>query len=144
VELFVARLQRMLWIEEWLAHELLPDLLPPLGLGQHLAETKQHALTVRTILTLLGEPHDPQPSEALPALALEVVETTDLLAQIEHLEIAAYTSLRSAANALGEDDIAMRLTEVIEQEQYALELVEKVTAKLLAEHVTNAQAVELG
>lgn len=31
----------------------------------------------------------------------------------------------------------MRLTEVIEQEQYALELVQKETAKLLAEHVAN-------
>ena len=32
----------------------------------------------------------------------------------------------------------MHLTEVIEQEQYALELVEKETAKLLAENVADA------
>ncbi|MES1247992.1 MAG: DUF892 family protein [Actinomycetota bacterium] len=141
---FVARLQRMLWIEEWLAHELLPALLPPLGLERHLAETKQHALTLRRILTALGEPHDPQPSDALPALAAEVVEPTDLLAQVEHLEIAAYTGLRSTANALGEDDISLRLTEIVEQEQHALERVERLTARLLAERVPHAEPVELG
>jgi ferritin-like metal-binding protein YciE len=138
VDAFVVGLQRMLWIEEWLAHELLPELLPPLGLERHLVETKQHALTVRTILTLLGERHDPQPSEALPLLATEIVETTDLLAQIEHLEIAAYTALRSRAYARGEDAVGLRLTEILDQEQYALELVENVRAKLLAERVTNA------
>jgi ferritin-like metal-binding protein YciE len=62
----------------------------------------------------------------------------DFLAKVEHLEIAAYTWLRSAANALGEEDVGMRLTEVVEQEQYALELVQKETAKLLAENVANA------
>jgi ferritin-like metal-binding protein YciE len=145
VDSFVARLQRMLWIEEWLAHELLPSLRRQAtsnelrwGIERHLLETKQHALTVRTILTLLGEPHDPQPSEAVPALVGELVELTDLLAHVEHLEIAAYTALRSTANALGEDDVAARLTEILEQEEYALELVEKATAKLLAERLTNA------
>jgi ferritin-like metal-binding protein YciE len=150
VDSFVERLRRMLWIEEWLAHELLPALREQAtsndlqhGIDHHLLETRQHALTVRTILTLLGESHDPRPSEAVPALAGELVETTDLLMHIEHVEIAAYTALRSTANALGEDDIALRLTEILEQEQYALELVEKATAKLLAERVTNAEAVEL-
>ena len=72
---FVAGLQRMLWIEDWLEHELLPALLRQAtanelrhGIELHLVETRQHALTVRTILTLLGEPHDPRPSAALPAL----------------------------------------------------------------------------
>jgi ferritin-like metal-binding protein YciE len=147
MESFVLRLQRMLWIEEWLAHQLLPLLRRQVtandlmyGIDRHLLETKQHALTVRTILTLLGEPHDPQPSDALPQLAQEVFEVTDLLAQLEHLEIAAYTGLRATANALGEDDIAMRLTEILEQEQYALELVEKATAKILAENVSSREA----
>jgi ferritin-like metal-binding protein YciE len=151
VDSFVARLQRMLWIEEWLAHELLPNLLQQVtsndlqyGIERHLLETKQHALTVRTILTLLGEPHDPLPSEALPLLVGEIAEVTDLLAHLEHLEIAGYTQLRSTANALGEDDIGTRLTEILEQEEYALELVHKATAKLLAERVTNAEPVELG
>ena len=144
---FVAGLQRMLWIEDWLEHELLPVLLQQAssndlrhGIERHLLETKQHALTVRTILTLLGEEHDPRPSVALPALVEEIPELTELLAAVEHLEIAGYTGLRSTANALGEDDVAARLTEVLEQEQYALELVEKARAKLLAENVSATAA----
>jgi ferritin-like metal-binding protein YciE len=58
-----------------------------------------------------------------------------VIGQIEHLEIAAYTELRSLANALGEEDVAIRLQEILEQEQYALELAEKALAKVLAEHV---------
>ena len=61
-----------------------------------------------------------------------------VISQSEHLEIAAYTELRSLANALGEEDVAMRLQEILEQEQHALELVEKELAKLLAEQVANA------
>jgi ferritin-like metal-binding protein YciE len=56
-----------------------------------------------------------------------------LIAQGEHLEIAAYTWLRSTANALGEEDMALRLQEILEQEEYALELAEKALAKNLAE-----------
>ena len=144
---FVARLQRMLWIEEWLAHELLPELLERAAsndlrhaIAWHLGETKQHALTVRTILTLLGQPHDPQPSPAVAALPAELVEPEDLLAHVEHLEIAAYTGLRSTANALGEGDIGSRLTEILEQEQYALELIEKAAAKHLAEQMPPTRA----
>jgi ferritin-like metal-binding protein YciE len=65
------------------------------------------------------------------------LELCELLARTEYLEIASYTFLRSLANALGEDDIGTRLTEILEQEEYALELVHKATAKILAETVTN-------
>jgi len=144
---FVQRLQTMLWIEEVLAADVLPllranavstDLL--YGLDRHQLETKQHALTVRTILTLLGERHDPQSTVELAPPDLEhgdfgIAET---IAKTEHLEIASYTALRSLANALGEEDVAARLQEILEQEQYALELAEKATARFLAEHVANA------
>lgn len=144
---FVRRLQTMLWIEETLAADVLPllrenavstDLL--YGLDRHRIETRQHALTLRTILTRLGEPHDPQPTAELSAPDLQhgdfgIAET---IAKAEHLEIASYTVLRSLANALGEDEVGLRLQEILEQEQYALELAVKATAKFLAEHVTNA------
>ena len=45
--------------------------------------------------------------------------------------------MRSLANALGEEDVGIRLQEILEQEQYALELAEKATAKILAETVEN-------
>ena len=144
---FAERLQRMLWIEETLAHEVLPLLLEHAegndlryGLERHRLETKEHALGVRVALEKLGAHPLPEPTPELPVPDLEhgdlgIVET---IMKTEHLEIAAYTLLRSAANALGDDEIALRLQEVLEQEQYALELAEKALAKLLAELVTNA------
>jgi len=144
---FAERLQRMLWIEETLAHEVLPLLLEHAegndlryGLERHRLETKEHALGVRVALEKLGAHPLPEPTPDLPVPDLEhgdlgIVET---IMKTEHLEIAAYTLLRSVANALGEEEIALRLQEVLEQEQYALELTEKAAAKLLAERVTNA------
>lgn len=160
-ELFVHRLQTMLWVEETLAREILPMLRDHVhstglvyGLERHELETKQHALEVRGILHLVGARGEPQESEALLGLkaehdrlmgevdpgrhAVSDLMHAGVIAQNEHLEIAAYTELRSLANALGEEDVAMRLQEILEQEQYALELVEKELAKLLAEHVANA------
>jgi ferritin-like metal-binding protein YciE len=139
----------MLWIEETLAREVLPllqehatglELLD--ALEQHEEETKQHARTVRLVLDLIGEHGRPEPTTDLPAPDLEHADLgiAESVIQVEHLEIAAYTSLRALANALGEDDIGVRLQEVLEQEQYALELAEKAAAKYLAEHVANARA----
>jgi ferritin-like metal-binding protein YciE len=149
VEAFVQRLHQMLWFEQTLADEILPLVYERVhavglkyGVERHQAETKQHVMTVRTCLNLIGERQDGSESPALLGLREELgegdLELADFLAKGEHLEIAAYTWLRSTANALGEEDIAMHLTEVLEQEQYALELVQKETAKLLAEHVANA------
>jgi ferritin-like metal-binding protein YciE len=148
-ELFVDRLHRMLWVEETLARDLLPLVLARAhaidlqhGVERHILETQEHVLAVRTILRLLGERQDGVEDPVLVVLRGELGETdlelADLLAKGEHLEIAAYTALRSLANALGEEDIGIRLTEILEQEQYALELVEKATAKILAETVTAA------
>lgn len=146
MELLVDRLQRMLWVEETLAEEVLPAVYErahaidvKYGVERHLLETKQHVMTVRTCLNLLGQR---QQAVEEPALHVELgesdLELCELLGRTEHLEIASYTFLRSLANALGEEDIGIRLTEVLEQEQYALELVHKATAKILAETVKNA------
>jgi ferritin-like metal-binding protein YciE len=146
---FTRRLHQMLWVEQTLADELLPLVRERVhavglkyGVERHQGETKQHVMAVRTCLNLIGERQDGIESPALLGLRVELGESdlalADFLAKVEHLEIAAYTWLRSAANALGEEDVGMRLTEVVEQEQYALELVQKETAKLLAENVANA------
>jgi ferritin-like metal-binding protein YciE len=144
-ELFVRRLHQMLSVEERLADELLPRFYDDVhaidlkyGLERHLFETRQHVMTVRTILHLLGERQDPVESPAfVVGPGATELELCGQLAQIEHFEIASYTFLRTLANALGYDDIGIRLTEVLEQEEYALELVQKATAKLLAESVAN-------
>jgi ferritin-like metal-binding protein YciE len=146
VELFVDRLRRMLWVEERLADEILPNAYDRAravdlkeGVERHLLETRQHVMAVRTILHLLGER---QEGREQPAFHVEPagsdLELAEQLARTEHFEIGAYTFLRSLASSLDEEDIAIRLTEVLEQEQYALELVQKATAKLLAESVSNA------
>ena len=148
MEPFIRRLHQMLWVEQTLADEVLPLVYERVhavglkyGVERHQRETKQHVMTVRTCLNLVGERQDGLESAAFLGLQQELGETdlelADFLAKGEHLEIAAYTWLRSTANALGEEEVAMRLTEVLEQEQYALELVEKETAKLLAENVAN-------
>lgn len=143
MELLLDRLRRMLWVEERLHDELLPAALERAhatdlrnGIERHILETSEHVLAVRTILNLLGEK---QVAVEEPALHVELggtdLELGALLARIEHLEIASYAFLRSLANALGEEDIGVRLTEILEQEEYALELVENATAKILAETV---------
>jgi ferritin-like metal-binding protein YciE len=145
MELLVDRLRRMLWVEERLYDDVLPTALDRArasdlryGIERHMLETKEHVLAVRTILNLLGEK---QVAVEEPALHVELgatdLELCALLARTEHLEIASYTFLRSLANAVGEEDIGIRLTEILEQEQYALELVHKSTAKILAETITN-------
>ena len=141
----------MLFVEQTLADEILPLVHERVhavglkdGVERHRGETKQHVMTVRSCLNLIGERQDGIESPALLGLREELgesdLELADFLSKGEHLEIAAYTWLRSTANALGEEDIAMRLTEILEQEQYALELVQKETAKLLAETVSSTAA----
>jgi ferritin-like metal-binding protein YciE len=149
-ELFVRRLQTMLWVEERLARSVLPLLRERVeandlqwGLGRHLLETEAHARAVRSLLHDLGEPAVPLESPALVGLEAELPDADDdlaytgAIARTEHLEIAAYTELRSLANALGEEEVAGRLQEILEQESYALELAEKARAKILAELVEN-------
>lgn len=139
----------MLWVEQTLADEILPlvserahaiDLKE--AVERHRRETKQHVMTVRTCLNLLGERQEGIESQALLGLREELGETdlelADFLGKAEQLEIAAYRWLRSFANALGQEDIGIRLTEVLEQEEYAFELVQNATAKILAETVTRA------
>jgi ferritin-like metal-binding protein YciE len=146
----------MLWVEEKLAQEILPELFEQVhavdlkyAVERHLLETRAHVRRLRSALHLLGERGEPEQSAALLGLRDEhaqlyehvdagrdeVVDLVhaDAIAKTEHLEIAAYTRLRSTANALGEEEIAMMLQEVLEQEKHALELAERALAKLLAE-----------
>ena len=60
-------------------------------------------------------------------------------AMTELLEVAAYQSLTSLAETLGERAVAILLREVLEQEKLALEQFERATAKLLAEKVESAR-----
>jgi ferritin-like metal-binding protein YciE len=157
-ELLAARLRQLLWVELRLSQEVLPDLIEQAHaidlknrFGRHLLETESHVTTLRDVLHDLQMPSDPEESAAFKGLVkeherlVEEIPDESLLlndlahaqaaAATEHLELASYESLASLAEALGEESIAIRLREVMEQEEFALEQVEAATAKLLAEKV---------
>jgi ferritin-like metal-binding protein YciE len=161
-ELLGARLRQMLWIERRLAYDVLPRLreqahAPDLraGFGRHLVETKDHAATVRDVLGDLHVSVEPEESPSFRGLLAEheqlvgrVAEDDHLLNDLahavaalatEHLELAMYESLVSLAESLGEEEVGIRLREVLEQEEIALEHVESAMAKLLAEQVESAR-----
>jgi ferritin-like metal-binding protein YciE len=161
-ELLAACLRQMLWIERKLAYDVLPRLseeahAPDLraGFDRHLLETEAHADTVRDVLDDLRVPAVPEESPGFRGLLAEheqlvgrVVEDDHLLADLahavaalatEHLELATYESLVSLAESLGEEEVGIRLREVLEQEEIALEQVESAMAKLLAEKVESAR-----
>jgi ferritin-like metal-binding protein YciE len=161
-ELLAACLRQMLWIERQLAYDVLPQLReqahsPDLraGFDRHLVETKAHAATVRDVLDALRLPADPEESPGFRGLVAEheqlvgrVAEDDQLLSDLahaaaalatEHLELATYESLVGLAESLGEEEVGIRLREVMEQEEMALEHVEGAMAKLLAEKVESAR-----
>ena len=157
-ELFAACLRQMLWIERQLAEDVLPRLreevhAPDLraGFDRHLLETESHISTVRDVLDDLHAPVVPEESPSFRGLVAEHEQLvgrvadddpvlTDLAHSVaalatEHLELATYETLVSLAESLGEEEIGIRLREVMEQEEFALEQVERAMAKLLAEKV---------
>jgi ferritin-like metal-binding protein YciE len=161
-ELLVAYLRQMLWIERKLAEDVLPRLReeahsPDLrrGFDRHLVETEDH---VTAVLDVLGDLHvSPVPEES-PGFRGLVAEHEQLVGRVagddhlltdlahsvaalatEHLELASYESLISLAESIGEDEAGIRLREVMEQEEFALEQVEGAMAKLLAEKVESTR-----
>jgi ferritin-like metal-binding protein YciE len=161
-ELLAAYLRQMLWIERQLADDVLPRLSeaahsPDLrrGFNRHLLETEGHVAVVRDVLGDLHVPDVPQESPGFRGLVEEheqlvgrVAEDDHLLADLahavaalatEHLELATYESLVSLAESIGEEEVGIRLREVMEQEEFALEQVEGAMAKLLAEKVESAR-----
>lgn len=109
---------------------------------QHIAETERHAEQVARCLALLGE----KPSALKDAVGNimgtvqgaasgmfrdELVKNvlTDYAA--EHFEIAAYTSLIAAAEALGHPEIAEICTGILEEEEamaeFLLECIPEIT-----------------
>jgi ferritin-like metal-binding protein YciE len=157
-ELFSHRLRTMLWVEQRLAGEILPHLYEQVhstdlkyAIERHTFETRHHVRTLQRALHLLGESAEPVESAALAGLQLqhdELVKLADperddvvdlmhaeAIAASEHQELAVYESLVATAQALGEEEIAIMLEEVREQEESALEFANRAAVKLLAEKV---------
>jgi ferritin-like metal-binding protein YciE len=157
-ELLAVCLRQMLWIERQLAEDVLPRLseqshAPDLraGFDRHLPETEAHVAAVLDVLDDLRVPAEPEESPSFRGLVAEheqlvgrVAEDDHVLADLAHavaalatenLELATYESLVGLAESLGEEEVGIRLREVMEQEEIALEHVERTLAKLLAEKV---------
>ncbi|HZR94174.1 MAG TPA: DUF892 family protein [Gaiellaceae bacterium] len=157
-ELFAHRLRSTLWIEQTLVDEILPTMGGHVhsidlkyAIEHHTFETQHHVRTLQSVLHRLGESAEAEPSPALLGLRADhdammnridlsrhdVVDLMhgEMIAATEHHEMAVYESLVATANALGEEEIATMLEEIREQEEHALEVVTRATAKLLAEKV---------
>src|SRR5256885_11664573 len=155
-ELLAALLRQMVWIEQKLAEEVLPELSerarsPDLkrGFDRHRLETEGHVRTVRDVLDDLDLPGEPEESPAFRGLVAEHEQLagcaeSPLMADLahavaalaaEHLEMATYEALVSLAESAGEEEIGIRLRGVLEQEEFAREQVEGAMTKLLAEKV---------
>jgi ferritin-like metal-binding protein YciE len=146
----------MLWIEQTLADDVLPELSEQVhshdlkrGFDRHRLETEGHIGTVRDVLGDLHSPAEPEESPTFRGLVAEHEQLAErcesqLMCDLahavaalaaEHLEVATYEALVRVAESAGEEEIAIRLREVMEQEEFALEQVERAMAKLLAEKV---------
>ena len=120
------------------------------GFEEHLEQTRGHVQRLEQILERLGEKPKGKKCKAMEGLVKEGSETLEedmqedvkdagIIAaaqRVEHYEIAAYGTVRTYADLLGQDDDARLLEQTLEEEK---ETDEKLTQ--LAENI-NVQAEE--
>ena len=122
------------------------------GYGRHLEETRQQIQNIEKVFEALGEKPKATRSPVMEGLktsyeefAAEVDDavTPDVLdlfatgatVKTEHVEIAAYTSLIAAAEAMGQTAIVELLRANLAQEQKMLVEVEALAKRLLQQAV---------
>ena len=153
-QLFVTELQSMLYVEQKLANDVLPELANEVSnsdlkqdLRHHIDETKQQVTNLERVFELLGEEPKPDKSHAVDGLTAQhdkVVKNIDTpevrdffdacaAAKTEHLEIAAYDGLITAAESLGDSEIVGLLEENLDQEKSALKKAEKAAETIAKE-----------
>jgi ferritin-like metal-binding protein YciE len=154
-DLFVNELEAMLYVEQKLADEVLPELAREIqdselkqSIREHIEETKRHVANLERVFELLGEEPKPDKSHAVDGLTaqhdkvakqIEVPQLRDVFdagaaAKTEHLEIAAYESLVTTAEALGETEIVSLLEENLDEEKNALLQARKAEEQLAKEN----------
>jgi ferritin-like metal-binding protein YciE len=153
-DLFVMELQSMLYVEDRLANDVLPELSEQIknadfkaDVKEHIVETQRHAANLDRAFELLGEEPKADKSHAIDGLVaqhdkivknIESDQLRDLFnagaaAKTEHLEIAAYEGMIQTADALGEDEIVSLLEENLDEEKAALKKVEKASKEITKE-----------
>ena len=150
-QLFVKELGEMLYVEQELAKEVLPELVREVkhpkfkeGLETHLEETREHVKNLERAFELLGESAQAEKSRPMDGLKqqhdmiardIEPDVLRDLFdaaaaAKTEHLEISGYQSLITSAESLGEDEIVSLLEENLDDERKTLKEVEQIAEEL--------------
>ena len=153
-DLFLNELKAMLYVEQKLADQVLPELGSEIensefkqSITRHLEETKHHVANLERAFELLGQDPKPDKSHAVDGLVAQhdkVVkniasdQVRDIFdagaaAKTEHLEIAAYESMITNAQSLGEDEIVTLLEENLDDEKNALKQVQRVSEQLARE-----------
>ena len=153
-DLFVTELQSMLYMEDKLASDVLPELGREItqadfkaDINEHLEETRRHVANLERVFELLGEEPKTDKSHAIDGLVaqhdkiIKNIETDELrdvfnagaAAKTEHLEIAAYEGLITTAETLDEDEIVSLLEENLDDEKAALKKVEKASKEITAQ-----------
>ena len=156
-ELLVNELQAMLYVERKLADEVLPQLRDEVSSSElkqaareHLEETKQHAANLERVFELLGEEPKPDKSHVVDGLIaqhekvfknidsaqLQDVFDAGAAAKTEALEVAAYESMITSAEALGEREVVRLLEQNLGQDRKALEQVKATSEQLAKETAT--------
>ena len=153
-DLFVTELKSMLYVEKKLADEVLPELSQQIqdpdfreNVKHHAEETRRHVANLERIFELLGEEPKPDKSHVIDGLVaqhdkvIKNIESADLrdvfnagaAAKTEHVEIAAYESMITAADALGDDEVKTLLEDNLDDEKATLKKVEKASEELTKE-----------
>lgn len=121
------------------------------GFEQHLEQTRGHVQRLETIFKDLGEKPSGKKCKAMEGLVAEGQETMDedyeddlmdaaLIAaaqRVEHYEIAAYGTVRTYAELLGEDNAVQLLEQTLEEEketdQKLTDLASDINVKAMGE-----------
>jgi ferritin-like metal-binding protein YciE len=158
MELFVDSLRDIYWAENHLL-KTLPKMIqsatsPKLvdAIQNHLAETVEHVSRLEVVFDLLGLDAIAKKCDAMEGLAKEgegIIESTDagtatrdvgiILAsqKVEHYEIATYGGLVQLATTLGLEDVAEILSQTLNEEKLADQLLTEV-----AENDVNYKAAD--
>ena len=150
-DLFVNELKGMLYVEQKQADEVLPQLAKEItnqefkqGIQRHIDETKRHVANVERAFELMGEEAKADKNHAIDGLVaqhekivknigsdqLRDVFDAGAAAKTEHLEIAAYESMITSAEALGESEIVSLLEENLDQERETLKQIKTLSEQL--------------
>ena len=149
-ELFLHELGDILYVEEQLVNEVLPQAISEAQhdelrtmLEKHLEETRGHVENLEQVFETVGE--SPQTEECIgfeglkkekEELSAKVGESlmdaviAGAAGRVEHYEVAAYSGLVEKARALGEQDAVNLLDSNLKEDKEAMRQVESVEKTL--------------